>query len=54
MGQRKNGSVWAAVMLFGVAVGMVLQLALKWEWGMAVATMVAVGVALLLQQRQSA
>jgi hypothetical protein len=52
MGQRKN--LWAPVMLFGVAVGMILQLALKWEWGMAVATMVAVGIALLLQQRQSA
>jgi hypothetical protein len=54
MGQRKNGSFWAPVMLFGVAAGMILQLALKWEWGMAVAMMVAAGVALLLQQRQSA
>ncbi|HYF62882.1 MAG TPA: hypothetical protein VD886_08695 [Herpetosiphonaceae bacterium] len=54
MDGRKRTSIWAALMMFGVAAGIVMQRAFDWEWGMAVAMVVASGIALLIQQRKSA
>ncbi len=45
--KRRMGAIWAGLMVLGVAIGMILQYVFKWDWGIAVSSMIAVAIAFM-------